>query len=230
MDEPVDRQPDGRADDHSGAPDWAAVHDACLDATIALAASLTPEQLASAVPATPRWSVHDVLAHAAGVASDVVAGRMDGAPGPAWTARHVAERADRTVADLIEELAATRAAVAAVAAGTDRPAVVWDRSVHLADLHEALGLGVPPDPTWRPVLASAAPGLLAGLPLSVACAGRTYGAGGPEVTVDAYELVRALFSRRSRRQVREWAGPTPSDDELDALAVFGPREDDQPRP
>ena len=37
-------------------------------------------------PATPGWSLKDVVGHLTGVAADVVAGRMDGAGKPAWTA------------------------------------------------------------------------------------------------------------------------------------------------
>lgn len=210
--------------------DWAAVYGECVDATVALAQSLSTEQLGATVPATPQWSVRDVLGHAAGVAGDTVAGRMDGAPSPAWTARHVAERADRTVPELIEELRDTQAAIAASTRDNDRPAIVWDRSVHLADLYETLGLGVPPESTWRPVLSAVAGMCLAGVPLTVRCGEETFGAGGPEVGVEPYEVFRAAFSRRSRHQIREWAGEDPTDEQLDAIGIFGPREDDQPVP
>lgn len=210
--------------------DWPRVYDACVDATVVLAESLTDEQLAGPVPATPMWTVRDLLGHAAGVAGDVVAGRMDGAPAPSWTARHVEERADQTVADLVEELRRTQAEIAASAAGAERPAIVWDKAVHLADLHEALGLGAPPESTWRPVLDSAAAWRLAELPVTIRCGQESFGAGGPEVEVSPYELFRTLFSRRSRAQIRAWAGPVPSDGQLDDVPVFGPREDDQPRP
>ena len=58
----------------------------------------------------------------------------------------------------------------------------------------------------------------------------TYGAGGPEVTVSPYELFRALFSRRSLAQMRAWGAPALTDEQLGAICVFGPREDDQPVP
>ena len=47
--------------------------------------------------------------------------------------------------------------------------------------------------------------------------------------VPPYELFRALFSRRSRAQLAAWGTPF-SPDELDAICIFGPREDDQPVP
>jgi hypothetical protein len=210
--------------------DWGLVYADCVTAIIDVADGLTPEQLAVTVPATPAWTVHEVLAHSAGAPADALAGRMDGAPTPAWTGRHVAERADASVADLVAELRATAAAAADSVRDNPRPALVWDKAVHLADLHEALGLGAPAEHTWADVLDGVAGWRLAELPLTVQAGQRTWGAGGDEVVVTPYELFRALFSRRSRAQIRAWAGPGPTDDELDAVPVFGPREDDQPQP
>lgn len=209
--------------------DWGLVYADCVDATARVAESLSDDELTRPVPATPDWTVRDVLGHAAGAPADALAGRMDGAPSPAWTARHVAERADRTVAELLAELRAGVADVAEMVEGAERPALVWDKAVHLADLHEALGLGVAPDATWRPVVDNLAAGRLAHLPVTLRCGDATYGAGGPEAEVSPYELFRAVFSRRSRGQLRSWAGDA-SDEQLDAIGIFGPREDDQPVP
>jgi hypothetical protein len=182
------------------------------------------------VPATPEWTVHDLLAHSAGAPVDALSGRMDGAPTPAWTGRHVAERADSSVADLVAEMRRTVDDVADSVRDNPRPALVWDKAVHLADLHEALGLGAPAEQTWAAVLDGVAGWRLAELPLTVRSGDRTWGAGGDEAAVPPYELFRALFSRRSRAQIRAWAGSVPTDDQLDAIPVFGPREDDQPQP
>lgn len=210
--------------------DWGAVYRECIDATVRIAEAATPEQLATPVPATPDWNVRDLLGHAAGGAGDLVGGRMDGAPSPDWTARHVAERASRTVAELIDELRRTEQPIADLARASERPAMVWDKSVHLADLHEALGLGTPPEATWGAVADGVTAWRLAEVPVTVRCGDSTFGAGGTVIDVDRYELFRAVFSRRSRAQMREWAGAVLSDEQLDALPVFGPRTDDQPRP
>jgi hypothetical protein len=138
---------------------------------------------------------------------------MDGAPGPDWSAVHVGERAALDVPTLIGELRSNAPAVQAAAEGNARPAIVWDISVHLADLHEALGLGRPDDHLWRPVLAGVGP----------------YRLGERTLEVDDYELFRGLFSRRSRSQLRAW-GTGLTDAELDELPIFGPRDDDQPVP
>ena len=195
--------------------DWGAVYRANLASLTALAHDLDEAALGTTVPATPAWTVHDVLAHLAGVAADNVSGRTDGAPGPGWTARHVSERAGTPVAALTDELAANADAIVSSTIDNPRPAVVWDIAVHHADLYEALGLGVPPQALWQPVLATVAP--------------MQFGAAGVPEEVDGYELFRGLFSRRSRAQMQAWGLPL-SGGQLDELCVFGPREDDQPLP
>lgn len=192
--------------------DWGQLYRDHVDAVGALAPTLTPAQLATTVPATPDWSVHEVLAHMAGVPSDMLSGRMDGAPGPEWTERAVAERRGRPVDDLLGELRSNTDALVESVADSPTPAAVWDIAVHHTDVHEALGLPRIPERLWRPVadaLAQRSPELAGQVP--------------------AYELFRASFSRRSRGQMRAWGtGLTP--EELDGACIFGPREDDQPVP
>lgn len=196
--------------------DWAAVYRANIGAVTALAETLSNEQLSLRVPASPDWTVHDVLAHLAGGPADLLHDRMDDAPSPAWTARHVDERAARTPQDLVAEMRGNLDAVVATLEGNDRPALVWDCSVHHADLHEALGEGAPPEEMWRPVLEAIGPRIL--------------GESSPEVSgVPDYELFRAFFSRRSRTQMRGW-GTALDSATLDGLCIFGPRDDEQPVP
>jgi hypothetical protein len=52
----------------------------------ALVRTLDPAAEATPVPATPAWSVHDLLAHLVGVSRDAVEGRLDGVSTDAWTA------------------------------------------------------------------------------------------------------------------------------------------------
>ncbi len=195
--------------------DWGEVYRANVDAVTALAEGLSTEQLSQQVPATPDWTVHDVLAHLAGSPADALSGRMDGAPGPDWTERHVGERAAHTTTDLVAEVRGSMDAVVASLDGNERPALVWNTAVHHADLHEALGKGAPPEEMWRPVVEAMTPSL---------------GEHADAVSgVPDYELFRAFFSRRSRGQMAAW--DTGLDQEtLDGLAIFGPRDDDQPIP
>jgi uncharacterized protein (TIGR03083 family) len=195
--------------------DWGELYRDHVAAVSGLAGDLTDEQLHTAVPGTPAWTVHDVLAHLAGSAVDAVTGRMDGAPGPEWTSRHVGERAGLPVPDLVAELREHQDAIAESTVDNPRPAIVWNIAVHHADLHEALGLGLVPERLWAPVLAGVAP--------------MKFGAAGVPEEVEPYELVRALFSRRSRSQMQAWGLPL-SPEQLDELCLFGPREDDQPLP
>jgi uncharacterized protein (TIGR03083 family) len=194
---------------------WGDLYRSNVDAVTHLVSDLDQAALATTVPGSPNWTVHDVLAHLAGGPADALAGRMEGAPGPEWTARHVAERRGRPVGELIGELAANQDAVAESTVDNPRPAIVWDVAVHHADLHEALGLGVLPEPMWAPVLAAVAP--------------MKFGATQPPADIDDYELFRAIFSRRSRTQMQAWGLPL-SPDQLDDLCIFGPRDDDQPVP
>ena len=180
--------------------DWAEVYRANVAAVSALAGSLGTEDLARRVPATPDWTVHDVLAHLAGSPADLLGDRMDGAPSPEWTARHVDERAARTAEELVAELQGSVDGLVDTLDGVESPAIVWNLVVHHADLHEALGKGVPPEEMWRPVLEAMAPRMLG------------HDAEAFDGVPD-YELFRALFSRRSR-----------------GLCIFGPRGDDQPVP
>ena len=195
--------------------DWAALYRTNVDAVTALAQGLTEEQLAAPVPATPEWSVREVLAHLAGSPADALSGRMDGAPGPGWTARHVGERAEASAEELVTEIRGAVDGVVASLEGTDRPALVWNVAVHHADLHEALGKSAPPEPMWQPVVEAMKPSL------------GENAAAFSQVT--DYELFRAFFSRRSRSQLAAW--DTGLDQEtLDGLGLFGPRDDDQPIP
>jgi len=196
--------------------DWGATYRANLDAVAALVGGLTGEEVTLRVPATPEWTVHDVLAHLSGGAADAVSGRMDGAPSPEWTARHVGERSRRSVYELVTELRGSADEIVASVEDNDRPALVWNLVVHHADLHEALGMPVLQEDFWRPVLDAVAP--------------RTLGDHGEALSgVPDYELFRASFSRRSRAQMASWDTGL-GQDALDGMCIFGPRDDDQPVP
>ena len=201
------------------------------------------EQLRTRVPATPDWTVHEVLAHVVGGAADLAADRLDGAPGDDWTARHVAERRDRPVPLLLEEWVTVAPAVESSLLGQEftGPNLAADLICHEADVHEALGLGRVARQHWqRPFLERLM--ALLGLRLKDGPAllvrdeaGQEWrcGAGDPVTTLcaDGYELLRAMFSRRSRRQITAWDwSSTPAEAIIDSFGAFGPRDDDQPAP
>ena len=65
--------------------------------------ALPAQSLATVVPATPAWTVRDVLAHLVGITADLNAQRFGSGDGDAWTASQVAGRAGRSVDDLAAE-------------------------------------------------------------------------------------------------------------------------------
>lgn len=190
---------------------WGQLYRDHVAALGALATDLTDDELALVVPATPAWTIHDVLAHLAGGAADSVTGRMDGAPRPEWTARHVGEREAIAVADLVAELESNAPAVSAAADEAQTPAIVWDVAVHHADLHEALGKNRLDASYWQPVVDMVGPMRAPDLVGSV----------------DPYELFRGAFSRRSVTQISGWGVDAEA---AAAVGIFGPRDDDQPVP
>ena len=53
--------------------------------------------------ACPAWSIKDVYAHLAGIATNIVEGNTEGAATEAWADGHVADRRDRTMAEVLDE-------------------------------------------------------------------------------------------------------------------------------
>ncbi|OCB15763.1 hypothetical protein A5717_06590 [Mycolicibacterium porcinum] len=209
----------------------------------AIAAGLDESQLLELVPATPEWSVHDLLAHLVGGAADSSCGRMDGAGGRRWTARHVAERQHDSVESLLAEWERVSPVVEAGLAGKQftGPSVAADLICHEADLNEALGLPRVDRVHWHEPFLNVMMWLLVQRlqPFTSVLIhdehGNEWHCGSAEPTLtlraDGYELLRAMFSRRSRRQIAAWNWtPAPGQQVIDCFGFFGPRDDDQPVP
>jgi uncharacterized protein (TIGR03083 family) len=201
-----------------------------------LAGDLTGDELDTRVSACPEWVARDLLAHLAGVAADSVAGRTEGAPGPDWTAKQVAQRKGVPLPDILAEWAEAGPKVeAGVAARQISFRIVFDILTHEGDLRECLGR--PQADGWQPILSLIARLAVRGVnvpgTLIVHADGATYqgGEGEPitELTSEPYELFRGLASRRSRAQMRSWNWTGDPSPYLEALPIFGPRDDDQPR-
>ena len=181
--------------------------------------SLDDQQLATAVPGCPLWTVRDLASHLAGLPASVNRGEMEGAGSPPWTGKQVADRAGQSVADVLQEWEQEAPPFEAAldgAGGLTWPSVM-DVSLHLDDAREALGL---------PLGVTAADERV--LDLLVAQAGRgaegvgsltirsgdkqwTIGSGHPSAELrvdDRGELSRALGGRRTDDQVRalDWTG------------------------
>lgn len=208
-----------------------------------LVSTLSHDQLETQVPATPEWTVHDLIAHLVGGASDAASGRVDGAPGPAWTARHVAERTGLPVDQLLTEWEHAAPAVETSLAGQKftGPSLAADVICHEGDLREALGLSRVDRDHWHQQFLDVFL-LLLGQRLGESATvqiqdehGQEWqcGSGEPVIRldVDGYELLRAMFSRRSRGQISSWNWSSqPTEQVIDSFGVFGSRDDDQPIP
>src|SRR5262245_45703247 len=72
-----------------------------------LVLGLSDADLDRTVPACPDWRVRDLVYHLAGVASDVVHGNMEGAPGTSWSDKQVAARQGQSMPEVIDEWAAS---------------------------------------------------------------------------------------------------------------------------
>jgi uncharacterized protein (TIGR03083 family) len=172
------------------------------------------------VPATPEWTVHDVIAHVAGISEDAVTGNMAGAPGDEWTAAQVARGRTKTLAELLAgwaERSPTMEAVFSSPEGAPMLAGVIDVHTHEADLRNALGLpvDVPADfLAW------------VGTRLSGALVEQVAAAGLPPVSIDISDMewFRGRFGRRTVDEVRAYPWSADPEPYLDLFFVFGRAE------
>jgi uncharacterized protein (TIGR03083 family) len=188
---------------------------------IALLRSCRPEELDTMVPATPEWSVHDVLSHLVGIAADLNAQSFGGDP-DAWTAAQVKSRAHDTVDELAAEWdrEAPRFEDGLRLFGYDLGShFVGDLLQHVADVRHALGLAHPEDNETLSVALDAylvtfekslEESAIGSVELSAGRGHWTLGSGPvvASVTGERYELFRALGGRRTAPQVRalKWSG------------------------
>ena len=103
------------------------------------------------VPGCPEWTVHDVLAHLAGVEADVLAGRLEGVASDPWTSAQVDARRSLSLDEILDEWDENGPKVEAMAGAFGDAAVQWtmDCLTHDADVRGAIG---EPVDTERPGL------------------------------------------------------------------------------
>lgn len=193
------------------------------EAVSSLFGGLDDESLALTVPETPAWRVRDVLGHLVGGLEDHLSGNDEGAPGPEWTAAHVARLSDRSVTELLARWSELGPRIEERIDGEPRAwtFVVHDVWCHEHDVRSTVGAPRRDDDEALRFSAGAVWALRrrcegAGLPVPEVVAGDEVvlgGSGGPTVRFpDLHEVGRALFGRRSESQVRgyDWSGdPTP---------------------
>lgn len=188
------------------------------------------------VPATPGWTVKDVVAHLAGTLDDYRLGALDGVPDDEWTARQVEARRHRSLSDIGAEwhLLANRAPLPFQRQGG---VLVADIVSHEFDIRGALGNR---EGRGLPVVRSATLFFLGGvdwqlrengvpaLRILVEDKALDVGEGEPQGTVEMgwWEAMRVASGRRSRDQVRALSWTGDPDTWLEHLFIFGPRDID----
>lgn len=201
--------------------------------------SLGPDQLARPVPACPGWTVHDVVAHLTGVASDVITGRLTGIPDESQTAAQVADRSATPTAVVLREWERSASQLEAVLSkgGRSNLPPVADVVVHEQDIRGALGLPGNRDTSLIDLVTAPVAGLWeskidsAGLAPVVVKDGDRVMYGSPEAPVEMatsrFEFFRAAYGRRSRSQIeRRFHGTDDPGAYVDLLCVFGPAGSD----
>lgn len=205
------------------APDYADEYAAGRSRIRSLLANCTPEEAATVVPTCPDWTVHDLCAHLAGVSGALVGRDNPGADTQAWVDGHVQARADRSVAEILDEWDVVGPGFEAIMRKVPRAfgGLIYDVVAHEHDLRGALMR--PGDRDTEGVWASlevlvatisgdlAAHGPVPGaLHLRADDREWTVGAGAPiaAIATTPWELMRLLGSRRSRSQflAAGWVG------------------------
>jgi hypothetical protein len=201
-----------------------------VESFIEFARTLDDAAWATIVPCTPEWTVRDVLSHVSGIPDDAAAGRMDGAPGEAWTAAQVERNRSFSVADLLERWNQQAPAFADLIdqIGESRPPI--DCHSHEHDIRHALD-----QPGARtnaivdtPTFAIVEVPVRVVIELDDGSTATSNPDAAATVTLRGatrFELFRSRLGRRSRRQVRayDWSG---ADADIEAVIdgwfSFGP--------
>jgi uncharacterized protein (TIGR03083 family) len=192
----------------------------------ALVRDLDDAAAATTVPASPGWTVADVIGHMAGIAADVSRGNVDGAGTDPWTDAQVASRKGTVIADLLAEWERhapnVEGLLGAVPAASGLR-VIADMVTHEHDVRGALGAaGERESGGVDAALQTYVMGLDARLkgnalgPLRLMAGSQEWvigvgdGDSEPAATLrtDPFELFRAVSGRRSRTQVEDldWDG------------------------
>ena len=169
------------------------------------------------MPATPEWTVKDIVSHLAGTCSDILAGNIEGVATDPWTAAQVRARRDTGLDEVLEEWATAAPQVEAMASMF--PADIgrqWiaDVVTHEHDIRGALdepgaragtAMDVAIDFMGRHFTGAAAALGLTGLRVRVNGNEWASDEGSEKIvlTADPFEFARAVAGRRSLAQIRQ---------------------------
>lgn len=209
---------------------------AAMTRVCALVEGASPEALEAPVPACPDWRVRDLLAHVVGVGRDAVAGEEPDDHPEDWTQGHVDARASMSVDEVVAEWRAAADDIETYVRDV-APRPLADVTIHEQDLRGALDEPGARDTAalaWvRELMAGRLADALASRdlpgPVRLVSPGWTWQSadGSPGVVLEApaYDLFRALTSRRSAAQLRSWVVDGDVGPYLDSFAVLGPLPD-----
>ena len=220
--------------------DLGALYRFAREQVIDLVRGLGGQELATQVPACPGWTVHGVVSHLAGLASDLVTGRVDGVPSPAQTASQLADRESTPTTVVLREWerSSTQLEILLTKSAGRMFAPVADVVIHEQDIRGALDqpgnregrlIDFTIGPTVDRFLSKGESAGLAAVrvvdPSGEPIAGRSDAP--VELRISRFELFRALFGRRSRSQIeRRFHGAVDAAPYVPLLTVFDPPETD----
>jgi uncharacterized protein (TIGR03083 family) len=190
---------------------------------IELAATLDEAQANTPVPALPAWTVHDTFAHLAGLCAEVVDGVVVGPATDEDTAREVADRKGRSLAEICQEWASRAPEVDAL---IDQPKgyrynlLVQDAWHHEQDVLGALKLPQMRECPTTPTIAATTVDRFArswqkyelspAVRIETRNGAWTVGVGEPVAALSTtdFDLARMLIGRRTLDEMREmgWTG------------------------
>lgn len=214
--------------------DYAAIYRGVRQRVSDLVRDLPAVDLAREVPATPGWSVQDVVAHLAGVTADSVEGNTEGLASDAWTAAQVDARRGRSIAELLEEWDRCSGLVEPAIAdlpGLIRIMLLTDAANHEHDIRGALGqAGARDSDVINFAFNGVAPALgaqqgeLGALRIVHDAGEMVIGEGDPTATLTTtrFEVVRAAVGRRSPDQIAAWNWDGQPRPEVMVFSMFAP--------
>ncbi|MDJ0767677.1 MAG: maleylpyruvate isomerase N-terminal domain-containing protein [Ilumatobacter sp.] len=198
-----------------------------------LFASLDDGERALPVPCNPLWSVRDVLSHVAGIADDVVEGRVEGAATDPWTAVQVERWRGTDWRALVDQWSDQAPMVGSMLAAIEERRPPLDCHSHEHDVRHAVGRAGNQDSDLIRWMSTLFDDSSVGRSVEVHFAdGATTVIDGDDPAIELrnisrFEFVRSRLGRRSRAQVAAYAwSEAPHHALLDEWFVFGPASDD----
>jgi uncharacterized protein (TIGR03083 family) len=198
---------------------------------------VSDENATTAVPTCPGWTVKDVVAHLAGSLKAYQTHDLEGASSPEWGERQIAQRANRTLSECVQEWRGLVHPDDDIFGSSIGRVAAIDLLAHEQDIRTAIHRAGHRDEEGFAAAVETGLGFLDqrvradGLPavrFVTEDVDVIVGEGEPRATLrtTTFELSRALHGRRSLGQVRalDWDGdPSPW---LDVFFLFGPADRD----